>query len=72
MYHSKLMSYRARSNFEIEILEKFDEKLEGSDEVSEDVVGVISDSLEETTLSQSSAAAELAEQLIERRTNESE
>lgn len=66
------MSYRARSNFEKEILEKFDEKLEDSEEVSEDVVDVISNSLEETTLSQPDAAAELAEQLIEQRTNASE
>jgi len=66
------MSYRARSKFEREVLERFDEKLEDSDDVSEGVINLISESLEETTLSQREQSEQLAEELIEQKIDESD
>ena len=66
------MPYRARSKFERGVLERFDEKLEDSDEVSEDVINLISESLEETTLSQREQSEQLAEELIAQKIDESD
>lgn len=60
------MSYRARSKFEREVLERFDEKLTESDEVSEEVAEVISGSLSRTTLSNRDSTKQLAEELMQR------
>lgn len=59
------MSYNARSEIEKDILEKFDKKIEDSGEVSEEVQKLISESLKCTTISQKSAAEEIAEELME-------
>lgn len=67
-----MMSYRARSEFEVEILETFEEKLEGSEEVSDDVTEVIEGSLERTTISHRGAAEEIAEAIIEDRIDASD
>lgn len=67
-----LMSYRARSEFEVEVLEKFEEKLEESDDVSDEVVGVIEESLGRTTISHRGAAEEIAEAIVEERVDASD
>lgn len=67
-----MMSYRARSEFEVEILETFEEKLEGNEEVSDDVTEAIKGSLERTTISHRGAAEEIAEAIIEDRIDASD
>lgn len=59
------MTYQARSRFEHEVLERFEEKLEDSDELSDGTVDLVGQSIRENTLSQQSLADELAEELIE-------
>jgi hypothetical protein len=66
------MPYRARSRFEREVLKRFDEKLDDSEEVSEEVTNLISGSLEKTTLSQREQSEQLAEELIAQKIYESD
>lgn len=66
------MPYRARSKFERDMLDIFDEKLEDADDVSVTVTEVISESLEETTLSQPSQSKRIAEELITKKIDEAE
>jgi len=54
------------------MLDIFDEKLEDADDVSVTVTEVISESLEETTLSQPSQSKRIAEELITKKIDEAE
>jgi putative component of toxin-antitoxin plasmid stabilization module len=61
------MSYRASSEFEREVLETFEEKLEDTEEVSDDVSEVIIESLDRTTISHRGDAEKIAEAIMEDR-----
>lgn len=59
------MTYRARNRLERDVLELFDEKLDEDDDLDSEVAEIISETLETTTLSQSSEAEEVVNRLIE-------
>jgi len=59
-----VITLKARNEVELRILEDFDEKLKKNEDISPSVKKIIRDSLRETTISQSSKARELAEEMI--------
>ena len=66
------MSWQARNEVEHRILDDFAERLAESDEVSEEVAQVITNSLEETTISQRETAEQLSEEIVEKSSIESD